>query len=325
MKVLVTGASGFIGSILVEKLLESGFDVTASIRSTSSKEYLRDNRIRFIELDYSDIQSLKEVFYIQKFECILHLAGLTKARAPEDFNRVNYLYTKNLIDSIKDLNIRLIFLSSFAAHGPGDEKEFLKVRNLDKDNPNTQYGISKLKAENYIRDNLKENYLIFRPTGVYGHREKDYYIYFKTIKNHLEPYLGYQPQRLSFVYVDDLVELCIKAITSSKSNNTYFVSDGNMYLDTEFAEITKRVLNTWTIKLRFPLFVVKWISNFNEFFGIISGKSFTLNKDKYNILSARNWDCDIEDLKKDLDYNPKVFLEEGVRKTIEWYKNHGWL
>ncbi|MDD4545033.1 MAG: NAD(P)-dependent oxidoreductase, partial [Bacteroidales bacterium] len=82
---------------------------------------------------------------------------------------------------------------------------------------------------------------------------------------------------------------------------------------------------TWTIKLRFPLFVVKWISNFNEFFGKISGKSFTLNKDKYNILSARNWDCDIEDLKKDLDYNPKVFLEEGVRKTIEWYKNHGWL
>lgn len=325
MKVLVTGASGFIGSILVEKLLESGFDVTASIRITSSKAYLSDKRIKFIELDYSDIQSLKEVFNSNKFECILHLAGLTKARVPEDFNRVNYLYTKNLIDSIKDLNIRFIFLSSFAAHGPGDEKAFLKVRNQDKDNPNTQYGISKLNAENYIRGNLKDNYLIFRPTGVYGPREKDYYIYFKTIKNHLEPYLGFQPQRLSFVYVDDLVELCINAITSSISNNTYFVSDGNMYLDKEFAQITKRVLNTWTIKLRFPLLLVKWISNFNEFLSNILGKSFTLNKDKYNILSARNWDCDIEDLKKDLDYNPKVFLEEGVRKTIEWYKNHDWL
>ncbi len=282
-------------------------------------------RISFFDLSFSNAEKLKQNLDLHKFKCIFHLAGLTKAKRSEDFDRVNYEFTKNLVDAI-DVNVtKLIFLSSFAAHGPGDENTFVKAKVSDTNNPNTAYGVSKLKAEEYINANFKGKYVILRPTGVYGPRETDYFVFFQTIDNHLEPYLGFVPQHLTFVYSKDLVDLCIKAFESEISGKTYFVSDGNMYLDSEYARISKEVLKTWTIKIKFPLCVVRFISSFLDSFGKLIGKQFTLNKDKYSILSARNWDCDIEDLKKDLNYIPQYDLRKGVEETIKWYKNEKWL
>lgn len=324
-KVLVTGASGFIGSTLVEKLLQEGCDVTAGIRKSSSRKYLKDQRINFIELPYDNQNELEKILKEENFNAVYHLAGLTKAKKKEDFYKVNFGYVKSLVDALQNTSTKLIFFSSFAAHGPGEEKTFCECRVEDLNKPNTEYGKAKLQAEEYIRDNFKGQYIILRPTGVYGPRETDYFVYFQTINNHLEPYLGFVPQRLTFVYVDDLVEASILAMKSDISGKTYFVSDGKLYLDTEFAQITKKVLKTWTIKLKFPLSFVKWISSLMEFIGKLAGISFTLNKDKFNILKARNWNCGIDDLKKDLGYNPKVFLEEGVERSISWYKQEKWL
>ncbi|MPL76865.1 3 beta-hydroxysteroid dehydrogenase/Delta 5--_4-isomerase [bioreactor metagenome] len=325
LKVLVTGASGFIGSTLVEKLLEEGYEVTAGIRKSSSRKYLQDQRISFIDLPYDNAKELERILKEENFHAIFHLAGLTKAQKKEDFYKVNFGYVKNLVDALQNTSTKLIFFSSFAAHGPGEETTFCECKVEDLNKPNTEYGKAKLQAEEYIRDYFKGKYIILRPTGVYGPRETDYFVYFQTINNHLEPYLGFIPQRLTFVYVDDLVDVSILAMQSEISGKTYFVSDGKLYLDTEFAQITKKVLNTWTIKLKFPLFIVKWISSLMEFIGKLIGKSFTLNKDKFNILKARNWNCGIEDLKKDLGYSPKVDLEKGVEKSISWYKQEKWL
>ena len=167
--------------------------------------------------------------------------------------------------------------------------------------------------------------MILRPTGVYGPRETDYFVFFQIIDNHIEPYLGFVPQRLTFVYSKDLVQVCIKAFESEVSGKTYFVSDGKMYLDSEYAAISKQILNKKTLKLKFPLFIVKWISSFLDMLGRAIGTQFTLNKDKYSILAARNWDCDIEDLKQDLGYEPKYDLQKGVEETIAWYKKEKWL
>ena len=98
-----------------------------------------------------------------------------------------------------------------------------------------------------------------------------------------------------------------------------------MYLDSEYAAISKQVLNKKTIKLKFPLFIVRWISCFLDAFGGLIGKQFTLNTDKYSILAARNWDCDIEELKKDLQFEPQYDLQRGVEETIAWYKQEKWL
>lgn len=325
-KVLVTGASGFIGSTLIDRLLELGnYEVYAGVRKSSSRKYLQNPNIKFMDVAFSNPEKLKAQLEEEKFDCIFHFAGLTKAKNLKDFDTVNFELTKNLVDAIDDKITKLIFLSSFAAHGPGEEVNFTKAKVSDENKPNTAYGRSKLKAENYINSNFRGKYVILRPTGVYGPRETDYFVFFQTIDNHIEPYLGFVPQHLTFVYSKDLVEVCIKAFESEISGKTYFVSDGKMYLDSEYAAISKQVLNKKTLKLKFPLFIVKWISSFLDVLGGMIGTQFTLNKDKFSILAARNWDCDIDDLKKDLDYEPKYDLQRGVEETIAWYKKEKWL
>ena len=325
-KVLVTGASGFIGSTLVDRLLEAGtYDVYAGVRKSSNRKYLQNSRIKFMDVAFSSPEKLKQQLSEENFDCIFHFAGLTKAKHLDDFEKVNFDLTKNLVDAIDPQKTKLIYLSSFAAHGPGEEVHFTKAKTSDENKPNTAYGKSKLKAENYINSSFKGKYVIFRPTGVYGPRETDYFVFFQTIDNHIEPYLGFVPQHLTFIYSKDLVEVCLKAFESEVSGKTYFVSDGRMYLDSEFAAITKQFLHKRTLKLKFPLFIVRWISAFLDSFGRMIGKQFTLNNDKFAILAARNWECDIEDLKKDLDFDPKYDLQKGVEETIAWYKEEKWL
>lgn len=325
-KVLVTGASGFIGSTLVDRLLETGtYDVYAGVRKSSDRKYLQNSRIKFMDVAFSSPEKLKQQLSEENFDCIFHFAGLTKAKHLDDFEKVNFDLTKNLVDAIDPQKTKLIYLSSFAAHGPGEEIHFTKAKTSDENKPNTAYGKSKLKAENYINSSFKGKYVIFRPTGVYGPRETDYFVFFQTIDNHIEPYLGFVSQHLTFIYSKDLVEVCLKAFESEVSGKTYFVSDGKMYLDSEFAAITKQVLHKRTLKLKFPLFIVRWISAFLDSFGRMIGKQFTLNNDKFAILAARNWECDIEDLKKDLDFDPKYDLQKGVEETIAWYKQEKWL
>lgn len=278
-----------------------------------------------MDVAFSSPEKLKKQLSEENFDCIFHFAGLTKAKHLDDFEKVNFDLTKNLVDAIDPQKTKLIYLSSFAAHGPGEEVHFTKAKTSDENKPNTAYGMSKLKAENYINSSFKGKYVIFRPTGVYGPRETDYFVFFQTIDNHIEPYLGFVPQHLTFIYSKDLVEVCLKAFESEVSGKTYFVSDGKMYLDSEFAAITKQVLHKRTLKLKFPLFIVRWISAFLDSFGRMIGKQFTLNNDKFAILAARNWECDIEDLKKDLDFDPKYDLQKGVEETIAWYKQEKWL
>ncbi len=325
-KVLVTGASGFIGSTLIDRLLEAGtYEVYAGVRKTSARKYLQDSRIKFIDVAFSSPERLKQQLSEENFDCIFHFVGLTKAKHLDDFEKVNFLLTKNLVDAIDPQKTKLIYLSSFAAHGPGEEVHFTKAKISDENKPNTAYGRSKLKAENYINSSFKGKYVIFRPTGVYGPRETDYFVFFQTIDNHIEPYLGFVPQHLTFIYSKDLVEVCLKAFESEVSGKTYFVSDGKMYLDSDFAAITKQVLHKRTLKLKFPLFIVRWISAFLDSFGRMIGKQFTLNNDKFAILAARNWECDIEDLKRDLNFEPKYDLQKGVEEAIAWYKKEKWL
>ena len=325
-RALVTGASGFVGSHLVDKLLERGdYEVYAAIRKSSSKKYLQDSRINFIDLPYEDSQALKELLAKQDFDVVFHIAGLTKAKKAEDFDKINFLYTKYLVDALQSLKAKFILMSSFAAHGPADDKTFLPARVQDECKPDTAYGKSKLKAEKYVRENCNNKYIILRPTGVYGTRETDYFVFFQTLGNHIEPYLGFTPQRLTFIYGTDLAELCILTAESEISNKTYFVSDGALYFDYEFAKITKEVLKTWTLKIKFPLFILRSVVFILDCVSKISGKSFTLNKDKYNILKARNWDCDVADLKTDFGFEPKHNLKQGVEEAIAWYKKEKWL
>lgn len=148
-KILITGASGFIGSFIAEKAIELGFETYAAVRKSSSKRYLQDERINFVEIDFDDKKSIRNIVSDYKFDYIIHAAGLTKAPKIKDFEKVNFIATKNLVDSLIETgNIpqKFIFISSMAAHGPGNDNDIIPVKSNDKPHPDTAYGKSKIKS-----------------------------------------------------------------------------------------------------------------------------------------------------------------------------------
>ncbi len=322
-RILITGASGFIGSFFVEEALRRGYDVTAGIRKTSSRKYLQDKRIHFLELDFQEKKLLKnQLQKAGKFDYIIHNAGLTKTCNPKEFYKVNYQNTVNFIEALKENNQvpdKFIFISSLEAYGPGKPGTTIPVTNEGKPQPATQYGKSKLKAEEYLFSLKEFPFLIFRPTGVYGPREKDYYLMIKNLDKGLEIYIGNQPQYLSFIYVKDLVRLVLDSLSSDKCCKAYFVSDGNTYTSEDFNRIVKEKLNKKTIRFSLPKSLIRLMAIVNEKISCLLGQTPLLNRDKYYIITQSNWLCDNSDIKKDFNFVPGYDLEKGLDETIEWY------
>jgi nucleoside-diphosphate-sugar epimerase len=318
-KILITGASGFIGSFLVEEAVSKGWQTWAGIRKSSSKEYLQDDRIQFIDLNFSDKNKLKEqiaahVSQYGKWDYVIHNAGLTKCLNPADFDRVNYLFSKHLIEALQETgNVpeKFVLMSSLSAHHSGAR---------------TVYGASKLKAEDFLKAQTGFPFIILCPTGVYGPREKDYYLMLKTIKAGLDVTAGLKPQQLSFIYVKDLVQAAFLALESPVRNQSYFVADGNVYSDAEYTAIAKKALGKkWVLKIRVPLLILKTVSVFSEEIAKLTKKPSTLNRDKYEIMKQRDWSCNIWELVRDLHFQAGYDLERGMQECVDWYRANGWL
>lgn len=332
--ILVTGASGFIGSFIVEEALKRKFAVWAGIRSTSSRKYLSDRKIHFLELDFAHPNELKAQLSghkgtYNKFDYIVHCAGLTKCVDKKEFDRVNYLQTKYFVDTLIQLNMvpkQFIYISTLSVFGPIHEKDYNPIKDSDLPAPNTAYGLSKLKAELYIQSIPGFPYVFYRPTGVYGPREMDYFLMAKSILNHMDFSVGFKRQDLTFVYVKDIVQAVFLGIEKQVSRRAYFLADGKVYKSRTFSDLIQKELgNPFVIRLKCPLILLKVVSLLAEFIATRSGKSSTLNSDKYKIMKQRNWQCDITPAMKELGYVPEYDLEKGVKEAIAWYKNEGWL
>ena len=200
-KILITGASGFVGSWLVEEALNHDIAVYAGIRSTSSKQWLQDDRIQFVELNFSNQESLEEVIGEYQFDYIIHNAGLTKSLKASDLFKVNVDYSVNLAKaSLKNKCLKKFsFMSSLAAYGTADYQDDGVVSNNSTPTPITSYGKSKLRAEEELLNINELPLLIFRPTGIFGPREGDFLNLFQTINKGLALQVGFTEQQLSVV------------------------------------------------------------------------------------------------------------------------------
>lgn len=331
MKILITGASGFIGSFIVEEALKRGLDTWAAIRKSSSREWLQDERIHFIELNLSSKTQLVEQLRDQNFDYVVHAAGVTKCLNKADFHRINTEGTKNLAEALLEVGMplkRFVFVSSLSIFGAIKEQQpYEAICENDSPQPNTEYGRSKLAAEHCLETLAKRlPYIILRPTGVYGPREKDYFIMAKSIKQHSDFAVGYKRQDITFVYVEDVVQAVFLALEKGKNGRKYFLSDGEVYQSATFSNLIHEALGRpWWIRITAPVWVLRIVTFLGEYIGRITGKVTALNNDKYNILKQRNWRCDIQPAIDELGYQPKVQLEEGVKKTIQWYRDHKWL
>ncbi|MDR0559024.1 MAG: NAD(P)-dependent oxidoreductase [Prevotellaceae bacterium] len=330
MKILITGAAGFIGSFMTENALAEGYETYAGVRATSSRRYLADKRIKFVDLKYSDKKRLSEqLAELGKFDYIIHNMGVTKCNDKKDFDRINFGYTKNFVEALIESNTvpdKFIYMSSLSAWGAGDACTGKPVMLSDMPKPDTLYGKSKLNAEKFIASLSGFPYIFLRPTGVYGPREKDYFIFNKTVAGGIEPAMGFSVQYLTFIYVRDLVKLAFLACKSNITGKGYFVSDGKEYTDREYAAIVKKHIGRKrTLKIRVPLFLVKFISYFLDSVYGIFGKSPTLNKDKYKLLRVRNWRCETKPAQDDFGFVADYDLDKGIEESIKWYRQEKWL
>lgn len=333
-KILVTGASGFIGSFLVEGGLKEGMQVWAGVRKSSSRKYLKDERIHFAEVDLTDSNKLPEQLKRHKeehgkWDYIIHCAGVTKCIDRADFMIGNYWATRHFVENLIKLDMvpdNFVFISSLSVFGPIKEYNYAPISEADAPMPNTAYGESKLKTEEFLMQLKNFPFVIFCPTGVYGPREKDYFLMAKSIKNHLDFMAGFKRQDLTFVYVEDLVQAIYLAINNNMAYRKYLVSDGKVYSSRTFSDLIRRELgNPWMIRFVCPLFLLKLISCVAETVSKFTRKPSTLNSDKYKIMKQRNWRCDISPLEEELGYKPQFDLERGVKEIITWYKKEGWL
>lgn len=331
MKILITGASGFIGSFIVEEALRQGFDTWAAVRKSSSKAYLQDERINFIELNLSSKEQLVSQLRDQAFDYVVHAAGVTKCLNKADFRRINTEGTKNLVDALLEVGMplkRFVFISSLSVFGAIKEQQpYDEIRETDTPQPNTAYGKSKLEAEQYLATlGARLPYIILRPTGVYGPREKDYFIMAKSIQQHSDFAVGYKRQDITFVYVQDVVQAVFLALTRGENGRKFFLSDGQVYQSTTFSDLIHEELGRpWWIRITAPVWVLRVITFFGEYVGRLTGKVTALNNDKFNILKQRNWRCDIQPAIDELGFQPHYDLKQGVKETIKWYKDNKWL
>ena len=332
--ILITGASGFIGSFIVEEALTQGFEVWAAVRSTSSRQYLTDARIRFITLSLGDEAALRRevadhVAAHGPWQYVVHAAGATKCLSKADFFRTNTEGTERLARVLTEsgaLKGRMVFISSLSVMGAPHEGSKQAITERDTPHPNTAYGKSKLEAEQRLAAIAGLDYVVLRPTGVYGPRERDYFLMAKSICRHIDTSVGLRPQRLTFIYVLDLVQAVFVALTRGERGDVFHLSDGRAYSQRAYSDLLQKALGVRGVwHLRLPLWVLRVACFAGETMAHVTHKPSTLNNDKYHIMKQRNWRCDISHAESVLGYRPRYTLALGVSESVAWYKKAQWL
>lgn len=326
-KILITGASGFIGGFLVEEALNNGFEVTAAVRPTSDKSYLQDPRIRFIELNLkSEETMIRQLTEAGRFHYVIHNAGSTKALDFEAFRENNVENTKRLVNALNRPDLlpeKFLYVSSLAATGPAQDG--IRIQRNHPPKPVTSYGESKLMAERFLESQLGFPWVVIQPTAVFGPREKDIFTFIKMVNAGLEIYIGAEDQKLSFIYVKDLASVMIAILKVGQIGEKYHISDENIYSNDDLGNSVKRVLGKKTIKFRIPLPLIRVVAYASEKVGKWRGAIPTINREKMNELTAQSWLCEAPYTFNSLHIKPKYDLYSGMEEAINWYKENKWI
>ncbi|MEK6552489.1 MAG: NAD(P)-dependent oxidoreductase [Bacteroidota bacterium] len=323
---VVTGASGFVGSHLVDKLLAEGHQVKCILRKTSSKRWLENKPVEIIDAGLFDKDTLKKV--LKDADYLFHVAGVVKAKNEEDYFKGNVETTQNLLDILSEVNPKLervVIVSSQTACGPSQEGK--PVTEGTKEHPITTYGRSK-----YAQEQLAKKYMdklpitIIRPPAVYGERDTEIYLFFKTYKQGLMGLIGFDKKQVSIVHVDDLVNGIYLAAASQKAiGQTYFIGSELYYNWEEIGEVCHKAFAKKAFTIKIPHFIVYTVATVAQFFALFSSKAATFNLEKARDFVQRAWTCDVSKAVNDIGYRQKISLEDGMKRTIDWYKEMKWL
>jgi len=323
---VVTGANGFVGSHLVDLLLEKGFKVRCISRKSSNLKWLKEKKIEIFDCGLFDKEGLKKAF--EGAEFIFHVAGVVKSKKPEGYFSGNVETTRNILEAVSAVNSKIkkiVIVSSQTAAGPSLDGNPINESMLPQ--PITTYGRSKLEQEKVASEYMnKLPITICRAPAVYGERDTEIFIFFKTFASGIMTTIGFDTKVISLIHVKDLVDgLLLAAINEVSSGQTYFISSEKLYTWEEIGDITSKVMNKKPFKIKVPHSIVYLIASIAQFFALFSSKAATLNIEKARDITRKAWICSTEKAVKELGFKQNINLEEGIKRTVGWYKEQGWL
>jgi len=334
MKALVTGASGFIGSTLIEELNTLGFEVHALMRRTSSPANLEGLSYKKVEGDLCDVDSLKRA--VSGVDYVFHLAGMTAAPNREAFFEHNCHGTRRLAEAVAQARpglSRMVFVSSLAAGGPANSADS-PVTERDPSQPVSAYGESKLQAEQELLK-FKDQFpiSILRPPIVYGPKDKAFFVVIQTIARNLMPILrgsNKEGQKYySAIHCKDLVRGIVQAGVAPAdrvpSGEIFYLSaDGHHSYQEMLTTIADR-LECDPLKIKVPKSVLKLAAVAASAAGWVTRRNFPFNLDKLNEFLPDYWVCSNDKAKELLGFKPEYDLQSGMAHTIDWYRRQKWL
>ena len=328
MRVLVTGATGFLGSHIAEQLAHQGHSVRVLLRRTSDRSFLRGIDVEEALGDVPQPDTLPAA--VDGVEAIVHAAGLVKARSAEEFEAVNAGGTANLLSALGQTPRlrRFVLISSLAAHGPSEDG---RPRPLDASpTPVTAYGRSKLKAEQFVRswagDPDRVGATIIRPPVVYGPRDRQLLTFFQLARWRLAPLLGDGANSVSCVYVEDAARAAaIAAAAGDAPSATYTVDDGSVYTWRDLLAAVEQAVGRKALRIPSPPWAYAAAAFVSETYGRLRRQAVSFTGDKVIEMRQRYWVCSHDEISRDLGWQPQVDLAQGAALTAAWYRQHRWL
>jgi len=327
MKILLTGANGFVGSQLLDRLLADGHELTLLLRPTSDLRFIRSqlNRVRVVRGGLSDMPALEQA--VVGVTHVVHCAGATKAVREEGLFAANQRGARSLIEVVnarREQIRRFVHISSLAAGRPGTVAN--PAREEDSPAPQSAYGRSKLAAEQEVRARCAVDWTILRPAAVLGPRDREFLPLFQTARRGWAPVFGGGRQELSLVLVGDLAAVIRAAVTVPGLSGEVFNVVGKEILTTrELVRAIGEAVGRRTRLIPLPWFLLRAACTGAGWWARLSGKPTVLAHGKYRELSAPGWVADGARLRAVLGECGATPLEEGLRQTAVWYRETGWL
>jgi nucleoside-diphosphate-sugar epimerase len=322
MKVLVTGATGFVGGHLTEALRRRGDEVTALARSASKAAALAPLGVRVVPGDLHDRAALQRAAEGQ--DVVYHVAGVVAARSEADFMVANRDGTRNLVEALGQMGTgRLVLVSSMAAIGPTIKGR--PLRGDEAPRPVTAYGRSKLAAEQAVTASALP-WTIVRPPMVYGPRDQEVLKVFRLARFGVAPVLGDGSQELSAVHGGDLAEGLIAAGTTvAAAGRAYYACHPEVFTGADMARAVGRAMGKSPAVIRIPATIGRGVLMLTEAAARLTGHTTILTADKANEFFQPAWTADPGPLMRDTGWKAAHDLRSGLEETYRWYRTAGWL
>jgi nucleoside-diphosphate-sugar epimerase len=318
VKVLITGANGFVGSHVVERLAGRGVELRLLLRRTSRLGFLDGLDYERVDGDVRDPESLARA--VEGVDAVAHIGGITLAVNEAQFHAVNALGTANLVHAARQAAVRrFVYVSSLAAQGPNPDRDTLVPF---PPRPVSAYGRSKLAGEAPVLATQAEmSTAVVRLAAVYGQRDRALLPLYRMGKLGFVPVYGDGSNLLSWVHVHDAADAIISTmLAGGPSGAVYTVSDGNFYTWRDLVEAFGRAWGRTPRMINGPPMLFRFAGYAGEFAQAVSRRALSLQSDQIRHMRAPYWICDNTAITADLGWKPAIDLDEGFSQTLAWYR-----